>query len=757
MSDEKKTLHSISKDELDNALDDTNPAGTAADPHRTAPTLAGSPEQLAANAAAEQEALSARIRESIRSTGARVRVDPLIGKVVGDRFEIISKIGTGGMGTVYKARQRGMDRFAAVKVLLKQYLTNETLVRRFKREALAVSKLVHPNTVRIYDLGQSDEGILYIAMEHLSGSTLAHLVRSERQLSIRRSLRMVRQICLSLSEAHEKGVIHRDLKPDNIFVSEGAEKKDVIKVLDFGVAKLREANEDSGTLTQHGTIFGTPKYMSPEQCRCDDVDGRSDLYALGVVLYEMISARVPFDSDNPLAILIMHAQESVRPLSEVRPDLVIPFDVEELLHRMLAKRPSERPDTAQALIVEIDRLLNQLPEEFERVLTYQAAEEAGMSYDRSHAFTVPDAPARGGPMTGETLDDPRSDMTMAVQGLPPLRKKKRSKMLVMVATLVIVLVSTAAVLYAQLQSIPDDMQRLVPERWANLNDATPIRTPKLDLVTVTARSNVGGVSVVDEKTGRSLPKRIEEPDQPVTFQWLRENRTITLRFEHAGATSVSRKVDLSRDNTLETAVFESAEAPVVQLTIQANVGGGRVSIGGSDRLYVMPDNPDTARTIPVPKGGVPTTISMEKPGYKTAKRSFSPSADDTLVFTLEPDPNAVAIAPTITIDISVNIRPVKILVTSNGRVYEITKPGNFALKLDRTDKPEQLLFTRAGYRNNTQTITLNSDQELTVVMRGKPRTKKQTSTATTLPIKVNPVKEVKKPKPAPRIKVNPIK
>jgi len=568
---------------------------------------------------------------------------------------------------------------------------------------------------------------------------------------------MVRQICLSLSEAHDKGVIHRDLKPDNIFVSEEAERKDVIKVLDFGVAKLREAKEDSGTLTQHGTIFGTPKYMSPEQCRCDEVDGRSDLYSLGVMLYEMLSARVPFDSDNPLAILIMHAQESARPLSEVRPDLVIPFDVEELLHRMLAKRSSERPDSAQALIVELDRLLNQLPEEFERVLTYEAAEEAGMAYDRSHAFTVPDVPARSGPIPSVGLDDPRSDKTMAVQGLPPLRKKKRSKMIVMVATLVVAMVSTAAVLYAQLQSMPDDMRRLMPERWAALNDATPIRKPKADLITVTARSNVGSVTVVNAKTGRSLPQRIEQPDQPVTFQWLRENRTITLRFEHAGAAPVSRRVDLSRDNTLETAVFESAEAAVVQLTVQANVGGGRVSIAGSDRLYAMPVNPDTVRTIPVPKDAEPTTISMEKSGYKIAQQSFTPTLDGSLVFTLEPDPDAVAATATVNVTLALNVSRVEIQVASTGQIFRPLKRGDFTVKLDRNDQPIQLVFKRSGYHNEIRTITPHSDQTLAVVMRGKARPKKSATTAAAPPIKVSPLKETKKPKPKTRLKVNPIK
>ena len=339
----------------------TAPYATTESQDQIAPTQSG---------LAEEQSLEERIRDKMRSnSGARIRKDAMLGRTFGGRFTITSKIGAGGMGVVYKARQKGMDRNVAVKILLTEYLTNDTAVRRFQREALAVSRLEHPNTVRIYDFGETvEDKQLYIAMEFLPGEPLQRMLNKHSQLSVRRTLRVVQQICRSLNEAHGKGIIHRDLKPDNVFVGTIEGQKDFVKVLDFGVAKLREGQDDGGTLTQHGVIFGTPKYMSPEQCKSQDVDARSDLYSVGVMMHEMLSGRVPFESDNPLAILIMHAQDPVRPMSETRPNLVIPFEVEELMHRLLAKEPSDRPQAAKDVIDECESLLRRIPDEFEEVL-----------------------------------------------------------------------------------------------------------------------------------------------------------------------------------------------------------------------------------------------------------------------------------------------------------------------------------------------------------------------------------------------------
>ena len=759
MSEKDKTI--VPMDEQP----DDPPEGMSA--NRTAPTMAGTIEELTAapmsqpipEAETEPDAnsLEDRIRTSIEGTSARVRVDPLIGKLIADRFEILTKIGTGGMGTVYKARQRGMDRFVAVKVLLRQYVTNETVVKRFQREALAVSKLEHPNTVRIYDFGQTEDGTFYLAMEYLSGSSLSHRIRHERQLSVRQSLHLVRQIALSLNEAHAKGIVHRDLKPDNIFVGSVDGSSQFAKVLDFGVAKLREVQEDSGTLTQHGTIFGTPKYMSPEQCRCEGVDGRSDLYSLGIILYELLSGRVPFDSDNPLAILIMHAQESVRPLNEVRPDLVIPFDVEELLHRLMAKKASERPESANALVQEIDRVMQKLPNEFDGVLTYEEAEEAGMTYERSQAFTVPDS-EKAMPGMGESMSDPRSNKTIAVTNLPPVKRRKRSKKRLFMAAVILSMVVTGSVLYANLKPLPTSTTALFPDALQAETDKASLPDIQADLVTVTMRANVGNVTIINHATGKVLPQRIDVANKPVVFRWLREDRKHTIRLERAGSEPILREVDLNKDNDLALAVFTVTDTKSAAVTVRANVGGARVSIVGSDQLFAMPTKPSESRVISVPISDEAVLIRMEKSGYTTQDLSFTPSKDGQLVFNLTADPSEDVVATTIRLEVQMNVGRVDVEIEQTGATYRTPKRGQdpLAITMLRGDDTQKLLFKKRGYVTESRVITPNADQTVTVKLKRKAGTPSVAPDPAPNPIKVSPIK--KTPKPAPgRIKLTPIK
>jgi len=759
MSDKDKTI--VPSDERNPEQD--SPQST----DRSAPTVAATMDELTKTALedtdsipslpADTDNLEQRIRSSIDGTSARVRVDPLIGTVIADRFEILTKIGTGGMGTVYKARQRSMDRFVAVKVLLKQYVTNETVVKRFQREALAVSKLEHPHTVRIYDFGQTEDGTFYLAMEYLNGFSLSHWIRHDRQLPVRQSLTVVRQIALSLDEAHNKGIIHRDLKPDNIFVSDGDESQKFAKVLDFGVAKLREVQEDTGTLTQHGTIFGTPKYMSPEQCRCEGVDGRSDLYSLGIILYEMLSGRVPFDSENPLAILIMHAQESVRPLNEVRPNLVIPFEVEELLHRMMAKKADERPESVKKLVQEIDRVMQKLPNEFDHVLTYEAAEEAGMSYARSQAFTVPDA-GRPSPGMGSHIADPRSNKTIAVQNLPSMKPQK-SKIRLFMAAIFLSILITGGVLYANLNPLPTQATLLFPNESTESTEHNPLPNIHSDLISVTVRANLGDVTVLDNETGRMFPQRIKEANKPIVFRWLREDRKTMIRLERAGSTPILREVDLSRNNDLEVAVFSAvADTQTVALTVQSNVGAARVSIVGSDQLFAMPANPAESRVMNIPVGDKPMTIRMEKVGHQTIEKPFVPTQDGRLLFELPINPEAEVVTQTIQLKVSTNVGRVDIEVLGTGATYRTPKRGKgpLLITMTRSEEAHELLFKRRGYESLKRAITPNVDQDLTIKLKRKTSTSASKPTPEPSPIKISPIKKTPKPKPA-RIKLTPFK
>ena len=314
--------------------------------------------------------------------------DPMLGRLIHGRFLIESRIGAGGMGIVYRARQTGIDRPVAVKMLLRELAGDEKVIKRFQIEALAVSRLNHPNTIRIYDFGQIEDGTLYFAMEFLEGRNLEQTIRREGALSVRRSLHVMRQIAASLTEAHEKGIVHRDLKPDNVFLVRVGEDPDFVKVLDFGVAKLREADQRQGTVTQAGTIFGTPRYMAPEQCRSMAVDHRADLYAIGVIGYEMMTGRPPFDAENPLAILIQHVQEPVPAMAEARPDLEVPEEVEALVLRCLRKEPGERFQSAADLVAEIRRCEAALAGHFQEVVRIEGRRPPPRKADLRDVETV---------------------------------------------------------------------------------------------------------------------------------------------------------------------------------------------------------------------------------------------------------------------------------------------------------------------------------------------------------------------------------
>jgi serine/threonine protein kinase len=291
----------------------------------------------------------------------------LIGRSIGGRYVIRGELGHGGMGAVYLAEQPSVQRSVAIKILHKEYAENPSIVRRFHQEAMAVSRLNHPNTISVYDFGQSD-GLLYIAMEHLKGQTLHAATQAARGLTPSRSLNIMRQVLKSVGEAHRQGIIHRDLKPENIFLTEVDGEVDFVKVLDFGVAKLRQPDEEQATLTQAGSVFGTPRYMAPEQSKDVLLDHRADLYSLGVILYEMLMGRVPFDSDNPLSVLLSHSSQAPPRFSDIRPELTVPEGFEAVVFKALSKDRAQRYQSADDMAVDVERLARHIDEHPEMVV-----------------------------------------------------------------------------------------------------------------------------------------------------------------------------------------------------------------------------------------------------------------------------------------------------------------------------------------------------------------------------------------------------
>ncbi|MBI4854463.1 MAG: SUMF1/EgtB/PvdO family nonheme iron enzyme [Acidobacteria bacterium] len=281
--------------------------------------------------------------------------DPLIGRVIDGKYRLEEKLGEGGMGTVYRAKHVLIQNDLAVKILHSALVADRHAVARFQREATAAARIKHPNAVGVTDFGRTEDEIVYIVMELFVGKSLRDIIEEEGALPVERSITIVRQVCLALDAAHRSGIIHRDIKPDNIVLEKNNGQGELVKVLDFGIAKLKDgpSNEIGGRLTRQGVIIGSPHYLSPEQCQNSELDARSDLYSLGIVLYEMFTADVPFKAPTPIAVAMMHTTDKPAPVKEKRPDL--PDGIAQIVMRSLEKDPSLRPQTAIELAQELER------------------------------------------------------------------------------------------------------------------------------------------------------------------------------------------------------------------------------------------------------------------------------------------------------------------------------------------------------------------------------------------------------------------
>jgi serine/threonine-protein kinase len=289
------------------------------------------------------------------------QADQYVGReILSGEFRIIERIGAGGMGAVYRAHQPSMDRFVAVKILHRKFTNRKDLVSRFSREARAMSHLTHPNTAKVYLYGQLEDGSCYIVMEHLDGKNLGQLIRREGPMDPVRAIGVLLQACAALQEAHDKGIVHRDLKPENIFLCTQGGIKDFVKVLDFGLAKVteREMRPGSMILTQEGMVFGTPEFMSPEQAQGKILDARSDIYSLAVILYELLTAKLPFDAKTPMDYVTLHVQATPIPLATRAPGRQFPPALQGVLDRAMAKRPEDRFQSAHEFAAALRGILS---------------------------------------------------------------------------------------------------------------------------------------------------------------------------------------------------------------------------------------------------------------------------------------------------------------------------------------------------------------------------------------------------------------
>lgn len=279
-----------------------------------------------------------------------------VGRVLGGRYQLDQVIGSGGMGEIYRARRLHIGDTVAVKILRPDVVENEKSRQRFYREARAAAMLHHPNAVVIHDFGEDTDGTAYIVMELLLGRSLRQLLIDDGTVSSLRCYGIIRQVCAALDAGHRNGIIHRDIKPDNVILLDSNDGADHVKILDFGIAKLRDQALDTLSMEQRltnvGTVIGTPHYMAPEQCQGEEADARSDIYSLGVVLYELLTGVAPFLAKTPTGVAIKHVTEKPRPLRELQPS--VSEAVERVVLRALEKEPSARQQTALELAREFE-------------------------------------------------------------------------------------------------------------------------------------------------------------------------------------------------------------------------------------------------------------------------------------------------------------------------------------------------------------------------------------------------------------------
>ena len=328
--------------------------------------------------------------------------DPLLGMVINQKFKITQAIAVGGMGTIYRGEQLVLARPVAIKVLNPAYTANlrdPAFQKRFFLEASILSRLQHHNIVTVFDYGRIDgldSDRFFMAMEFLPGETLHRRLRSRGWLTPPEALGVARQLARGLREAHKHGVVHRDMKPSNVMLVPDEDGVEIVKILDFGLGKV--LSDDSEELTQQGSFLGSPRYMSPEQIAHGKVDHRTDVYSLGVMLYQMLCGKVPFESDKSVQILIAHLQTPVPPMKQRNPDVDVPEPIENFVRRCLEKSPDARP-------AHMDEFIRQLRE---------CASTTGltMGFGAATSATLDSAPLAAAQLSGESAGAPRSPSTI---------------------------------------------------------------------------------------------------------------------------------------------------------------------------------------------------------------------------------------------------------------------------------------------------------------------------------------------------------
>ncbi len=471
--------------------------------------------------------------------------DPLIGRIIAGKYKVLSCVGTGGMGAVYKAQHFALNKAVAVKVLHRSLEADQQFVARFKVEAKAASMMDHPNSTRVMDVGEEPDGLLYIVMEYLEGRNLLDVILSDSPLDTQRIADIVRQTLAALAVAHEMGILHRDLKPENIMILRGRDDEglahDVVKVCDFGIAKLSDvagfatatladgpaARAQNGlaglgvdtkavsfapSITRTGLIIGTPEYMSPEQARGEPADVRSDLYSVGCVLYHLITGKPPFVGDTPLVTALLHATVEARPIIELRP--AVDPTLERVCRKAMCKDPNERYSSAREMRSDL--------REAASISGSTAPLAVGPTSGSMRNAQLPGAAMPSGDRLSpaSTSSEPRLEPIAAKVIDPPARlaRPRRSGFLLAFALLLVVVGSGGWIFYQRVQRAPGGNIG-VPVTTASVSPPPSASAPGTPSAASTGASAMNGTSgMLDAATtsATTTAPPLTDPGSPST-------------------------------------------------------------------------------------------------------------------------------------------------------------------------------------------------------------------------------------------------
>ncbi len=367
----------------------------------------------------------------------------LVGAVIAGRYKVSRRLGEGGMGVVYEAIDERLEKRVALKVLRDDFAKRPDVVARFTQEAKSAARIKHENVLDVTDYGQTDDGSFFIAMELLTGTDLADVLQSDGVVALERGVEVAIQVCRALQAAHQKGIVHRDMKPENVFLVRTDDGRETVKIVDFGIAQMKDisgSSEGSRKLTRTGMIFGTPEYMSPEQAAGKPVDQRVDVYASGVILYEMFTGRVPFMGDTFMGILTKHMFENPPPLKQANPAVNVPAEIEGIIFKALAKDPTQRYQSMQEFADDLQR--------------FRVGQRTSASYAPPTAPVIPPTAAQVLGVSGANLPaygtqafhggDPNALPSRTVEGELTASRKRPVLVVLGVATFILLAVGIAA-------------------------------------------------------------------------------------------------------------------------------------------------------------------------------------------------------------------------------------------------------------------------------------------------------------------------